>query len=63
LRIYTLHGAYASFEEKSKGTITPGKLADFVVLDSDPHRTDPDKIEEIKVVRTVIGGQTAYSAS
>jgi predicted amidohydrolase YtcJ len=62
-RVCTLHGAYASFEEKGKGTITPGKLADFVVLAADPHRTDPDKIKEIKVVRAVIGGQTVYSAS
>jgi predicted amidohydrolase YtcJ len=63
LRICTLHGAYASFEEKSKGTITPGKLADFVVLGADPHRIDPDKLKEIQVVRRVIGGQTVYSAS
>jgi predicted amidohydrolase YtcJ len=46
LRICTLHGAYASFEEKSKGTIMPGKRADFVVLGADPHRTDPDKIKD-----------------
>lgn len=51
-----------SFEEKSKGTITPGKLADLVVLGADPHRTDPDWIKDIKVVRTVIGGQTVHSA-
>lgn len=63
LRVCTLNGAYASFEEKSKGTITPGKLADFVVLGADPHTTDPDKIKDIKVVRTVVGGQTVHNAS
>jgi len=60
LRICTLHGAYASFEEKTKGSIAPGKLADFVVLAADPHTADPDKIEEIKVVRTVVGGKTVH---
>jgi len=63
LRVCTLNGAYASFEEKSKGTITPGKLADFVVLGADPHTTDPDKIKDIKVGRTVVGGQTVHNAS
>jgi predicted amidohydrolase YtcJ len=60
LRICTLHGAYASFEEKTKGSIAPSKLADFVVLAADPHTTDPDKIKEIKVVRTVVGGKTVH---
>jgi predicted amidohydrolase YtcJ len=60
LRICTLHGAYASFEEKEKGTITSGKLADFVVLAEDPHKVDPDQIKNIKVVRTVIGGRTVH---
>jgi len=63
LRVCTLNGAYASFEEKSKGTITPGKLADFLVLGADPHTTDPDKIKDIKVIRTVVGGQTVHNAS
>ena len=60
LRICTLNGAYASFEEKEKGSITPGKLADFVLLEKDPHKADPDRIKEIKVVRTVIGGRTVH---
>jgi predicted amidohydrolase YtcJ len=60
LRICTINGAHASFEEKIKGSIAPGKLADFVMLGSDPHTTDPDKIKEIKVVRTVVGGQTVH---
>lgn len=60
LRICTLNGAHASFEEKDKGSITPGKLADFVLLEKDPHKADPEKIKEIKVVRTVIGGRTVH---
>jgi predicted amidohydrolase YtcJ len=60
LQICTIHGAHASFEEKEKGSITSGKLADFVILADDPHKTDPDRIKNIKVVRTVVGGQTVF---
>jgi predicted amidohydrolase YtcJ len=60
LRICTLNGAYASFEEKEKGSITPGKLADFVMLEKDPYKADVEKIKEIKVARTVIGGRTVH---
>jgi predicted amidohydrolase YtcJ len=60
IKVNTLHGAYASKEEALKGTITPGKLADFVVLSEDPHTIDPEKIKDIKIVRTVVGGNTAY---
>ncbi len=63
LRIATLHGAYASYEEKTKGTITAGKLADLVMLDKDPHDVDPLAIKDIKVVRTVVGGRTVYPKS
>jgi predicted amidohydrolase YtcJ len=63
LRICTINGAYASFEEKLKGSITPGKLADFVVLAKDPHETEPDKIKHIPVVRTVVGGKTVHERS
>ncbi|MBY0524983.1 MAG: amidohydrolase [Gemmataceae bacterium] len=60
LKVCTIHGAHASFEEKTKGTITPGKLADFVMLAADPHTVEADKIKEIKVVRTVVGGKTVH---
>jgi predicted amidohydrolase YtcJ len=62
IRINTLNGAYASREEAIKGSITPGKLADYVVLADDPHTVDPSKIKDIQIVRTVVGGSTAYQA-
>jgi len=60
LRIGTIHGAYASYEERLKGSITAGKLADFVLLERDPHDVDPNQIKDIKVVRTVAGGRTVH---
>jgi len=60
LRVNTLNGAYASREEAIKGSITPGKLADFVILADDPHTVDQGKIKDIEIVRTVVGGVTAY---
>jgi len=62
LRICTMNGAYASFEENIKGSITAGKLADFVILADDPHDVDPDQIKHIEIVRTVVGGATMYAA-
>src|SRR5215471_7102246 len=62
IRINTLNGAYASREEALKGSITPGKLADFVVLADDPHTVDRSKIKDIRIVRTVVGGETKYEA-
>jgi predicted amidohydrolase YtcJ len=62
LQVNTMNGAYASREEASKGSITPGKLADFVVLADDPHTVDAEKIKDIQIVRTVVGGSTAFQA-
>src|SRR5215471_808664 len=62
LRVLTINGAYASYEEAIKGSIAAGKLADFVVLAEDPHTVDPDKIKDIGITRTVTGGKTVYQA-
>ena len=60
IRINTLNGAYCSGEEAIKGSITAGKLADFVILAEDPHAVKPDTIKDIPIVRTVVGGITRY---
>jgi len=62
LRICTLNGAFASFEEEIKGSISAGKLADFVMLAEDPHDVEPDRIKDIAVVRTVVGGRVMHEA-
>jgi predicted amidohydrolase YtcJ len=62
IRVNTLNGAYNSREEKDKGSITTGKLADFVVLAEDLHAIAPSKIKDVKIVRTVVGGRTMYQA-
>jgi hypothetical protein len=62
LKVNTINGAYASREESSKGSITAGKLADFVVLADDPHTVSQDKIKDIQIVRTVVGGSAVFQA-
>jgi predicted amidohydrolase YtcJ len=62
LRVNTINGAYNSHEEAIKGSITPGKLADFVVLSDDLFTVDKEKIKDLQIVRTVIGGSTVYQA-
>jgi predicted amidohydrolase YtcJ len=60
MQVNTINGAYNSHEEAIKGSITPGKLADFVVLADDPHTVNKEKIKDIEIVRTVTGGSTVY---
>ena len=60
LRVATVNGAYASFDEKRKGSIEPGKLADLVVLGRDPLREDPMSLVTIPVERTMVGGEWKF---
>ncbi len=60
IKMYTLNAAYASREEHIKGSITPGKLADFVLLSANPTRVSPEAVAEIKVLMTVIGGKVVW---
>ncbi len=62
LRAQTLHGAYASFEEREKGSIERGKLADLVVLGRDPLREDPSKLISIPIEKTMVGGRWVYES-
>jgi predicted amidohydrolase YtcJ len=62
LAVNTINGAYASHEESLKGSISAGKLADYVVLADDPHTVSKDKIKDIQIVRTVVGGSSVYKA-
>jgi predicted amidohydrolase YtcJ len=60
LPLYTINSAYASFEEKSRGSIEIGKLADLVVLSDDPLTIPPNKIGDIKVDMTLVNGEIVY---
>ena len=60
LRMYTINAAYASFEEKIKGSITESKLADLTILSEDPRKIPPNKIGDIKVNMTIVGGKIVY---
>ncbi len=60
IRFYTINGAKIGFEEKEKGTIGKGKLADFVVLSEDPYQVPPKKIGNINIEMTIVGGKVVY---
>jgi predicted amidohydrolase YtcJ len=62
LRAMTANGAYQYFEEKTKGSLEVGKLADFVIVDTNPLTVDPMKIKDIQVVETIKEGKTIYVA-
>lgn len=61
LRVFTMGGAWMTFEEKIKGSIERGKLADMVVLGEDILSVDPDQIPEIPVLATFVGGKMVYT--
>jgi len=63
IEAYTMGSAYAEFQENEKGSITPGKLADMVLLSDDVLSIDPVKIRDVKVLKTWVGGKVTYSAS
>ena len=60
LKGITLYAAYQAFEEKDKGTIEVGKLADLVVLDRNPLDVPPLDLDDLTVIRTIVGGRTVY---
>jgi hypothetical protein len=62
VRAYTVGSAYAEFAENGKGTITPGKLADLVILSRDIFKIDSTEIEKVKVVMTIMDGRVVYEA-
>lgn len=61
LKSYTLNAAYAAFEEQQKGSLTPGKLADIVVLSKNILEVPEEEIPTAKVVRTIVGGKTVFA--
>ena len=63
VRMFTINGAYASFEEKIKGSLEPGKLADLIVLDRDLIGSRPEEIREASVALTMIGGEVVHWAT
>lgn len=60
IRVYTWNGAYITFEENIKGSVEPGKLADFAVLDTDILTCDPADIVKTKVLMTIVDGNVVY---
>ena len=62
LRLYTSNAAYASFDESAKGSMSPGKLADIVILSANPFQTPPQQLRDIKVQVTILGGQVVWRA-
>ncbi|MCP4714500.1 MAG: amidohydrolase family protein, partial [Deltaproteobacteria bacterium] len=61
LKSYTIWAAYAGFEENLKGSISAGKLADFIVIDRDYMKCPEREIKDIKVLQTILGGEVVFS--
>lgn len=62
VRAYTFGSAFAEFQENEKGVIAPGKLADLVILSRDIFKIDPNEIDKVKVVMTIMDGRVVYQA-
>jgi len=63
VQAYTMGSAYAEFQEKEKGSISSGKLADMVVLSDDIFSIDPAKIRDVKVLKTIVGGRVVWDSA
>ena len=61
LTMYTRNGAYVAFEEDRKGSLEPGKLADFLVLDRDVFTIPSEELKDVKVRQTYVGGKQIYA--
>ncbi len=62
IEAYTVGSAYAEFQDKEKGSITPGKLADLVVLSDNIFTIPPEKIPDVHVMKTILGGKVIFDA-
>ena len=62
IRMYTNNGAYYTFEEGTKGSIEPGKLADMIIIDRDILTCPEDDIRDTRVLRTILSGRTVHKA-
>lgn len=62
LTAYTKNGAYSSFDENIKGTLEPGKLADFVILNENLTTIKPEKLKNVKVLQTYVGGKQVFKS-
>lgn len=60
---YTMGSAYAEFQDEEKGSVTPGKLADMVILSDDIFKIDPVKIRDVKVLKTFVGGKMIWDSN
>jgi len=63
LALYTTEAAFAMHRERDIGSLEPGKLADFVILDRSPLDADPERIADIRVLETVVGGRPEFHAA
>ena len=63
IKAFTWGSAYGEFQDNVKGTIEPGKFADFVILSDDIFTVDPTRIRGVKVVSTVVNGKVVYGGS